>query len=89
MIGEGRNFDKKVFEKKEVKKGQQSGRNLTELHKVIYDKKNLDINGITDLSKYVDNQLLINNVDRSFIDLLNFKNFKYSSWFPPKSSSSF
>jgi hypothetical protein len=65
----------KVFEKKELKKGQQAGRNLTELHKVIYDKKNLNIDGITSLSKHVDNQLSINNVNRSFIDLLNFKNF--------------
>jgi len=65
----------RVFEKKEVKKGQQSGRNLTELHRIIYDKKNLNVEGIASLSKHVDEQLSASNVERSFIDLLNFKNF--------------
>ena len=63
----------KVFEKKDVKKGQQAGRNLTELYKAISDKKNLDIDGITALSKHVDFELNRKNVNRSFMDLLNFK----------------
>lgn len=65
----------KVFEKKDVKKGQQAGRNLTELYKAISDKKNLDIDGITALSKHVDFELNRKNVNRSFMDLLNFKKF--------------
>jgi hypothetical protein len=62
---------KKVFEKK----GQQSGRNLTELYKLISDKKNLNSESIDKLSKTIDRELKIKNVNRSFIDLTNLKNF--------------
>jgi hypothetical protein len=65
----------KVFEKKDLKKGQQGGRNLTESYNILNDKKNLDLDGIISLSKHVDNELDKTNVNRSFIDLINFKKF--------------
>jgi len=65
----------KVFEKKDLKKGQQGGRNLTESYNILNDKKNLDLDGIISLSKHVDNELDKTNVSRSFIDLINFKKF--------------
>lgn len=65
----------KTPEKIVLKKGKQSGRNLTELYKVINDKKNLDIDAILSMSKNIDHELNKRNINRSFIDLLNFKKF--------------
>ena len=65
----------KYIEKKDLKKGQQAGRNLTESYSILNNKKNLDLDSIISLSKHVDSELDKTNVSRSFIDLLNFKKF--------------